>query len=159
MSGSYSGRDPRKLLCAFLAIIIGFSFAFNFIEHKPVNADVSAYTSGTNFWTGGGNITVNVSGCTGYTSVTVVVEFSEDITNAYGWNADTFSVNGRRVTATVYADGDYGWVFSSGGTTIGIQVDGPNFVQDGPHSAWVVDYYGSGAAIQHKPCSNYRNLG
>ena len=45
MSGSYSGRDPRKFLCVFLSFLIGFSFAINLFGTQDVNAD-----GGMNCW-------------------------------------------------------------------------------------------------------------
>ena len=42
MSGSFSGRFSRKMLCTFMCIILGFSFAINLFGSYDVSADGGA---------------------------------------------------------------------------------------------------------------------
>lgn len=89
-----------------------------------VPAQVLAAPSGSatvNCWGNGGQIEVQLSGCDGYATITVVAEFSGSIDSATGWGFDTYTVSGNQVTATVSASGSNSWGFNS---KVGIQVTG-----------------------------------
>ena len=75
----------------------------------------------TNCWGNGGQIEIQLSGCDGYATITVVAEFSGTVSSASGWGFDTYTVNGNQVTATVSASGPNSWGFNS---KVGIQVTG-----------------------------------
>ena len=75
----------------------------------------------TNCWGSGGQIEVQLSGCDGYATITVLAEFSGTITSATGWGFDTYTINGNQVTATVSASGANSWGFNN---KVGIQVTG-----------------------------------
>ena len=146
MSGSFSGRFSRKMLCTFMCIILGFSFAINLFGSYNVNADVSGSTNKAEFWNGGGQIRVGLSGTSGYTSVTVVVQFNGTIDSASGWSCDDVTVNGNQVIATIYYGGGNSWIFDNDGGEIGIGVSGSNISE-----AWVVSAYGSGSVDTPTP--------
>ena len=59
----------------------------------------------TNCWGNGGQIEVQLSGCDGYATITVVAEFSGSISSASGWGFDTYTISGNQVTATCSASG------------------------------------------------------
>ena len=89
-----------------------------------IPAQVLAAPSGSatvNCWGNGGQIEVQLSGCDGYATITVVAEFSGSIDSATGWGFDTYTINGNQVTATVSASGSNSWGFNS---KVGIQVTG-----------------------------------
>lgn len=90
----------------------------------------------TNLWGSGGQISFDLSGCDGYMTITVVVEFNANVNSPSGWGFDTYTANGQQVTATVKADGANSWGFNS---NVGIQVSG-----SGINSAKVVSVSGSG---------------
>ena len=75
----------------------------------------------TNCWGSGGQIEVQLSGCDGYATITVVAEFSGSIDSASGWGFDTYTISGNQVTATISASGANSWGFNS---KVGIQVTG-----------------------------------
>ena len=103
-----------------------------------VRAEAEADVADVNTWGSGGQITLNLSGCSGYASVTVVVEFDGTVTSASGWGFDSYTVSGSTVTAVVSADGPNSWGFDG---NVGIQVDGSNI-----NSATLVSVTGSGTA-------------
>ena len=89
-----------------------------------IPAQVLAAPSGSatvNCWGNGGQVEVQLSGCDGYATITVVAEFSGSIDSATGWGFDTYTINGNQVTATVSASGSNSWGFNS---KVGIQVTG-----------------------------------
>ena len=90
----------------------------------PVN--VFAAPSGkakSNCWGNGGQLTVELSGCSGYKTITVTAEFSGSIKKASGWGFDSYKISGKRVIATVSSSGPNSWAFNG---SVGIQVDGSN---------------------------------
>lgn len=90
----------------------------------PVN--VLAAPSGkakSNCWGSGGQLTVELSGCSGYKTISVTAEFSGSIKKASGWGFDSYKISGKRVVATVSSDGPNKWAFNG---SVGIQVDGSN---------------------------------
>jgi aryl-phospho-beta-D-glucosidase BglC (GH1 family) len=103
-----------------------------------VRAEAEADVADVNTWGSGGQITLNLSGCSGYSSVTVVVEFDGTVTSASGWGFDSYTVDGGTVTAVVSADGPNSWGFDG---NVGIQVDGT-----GINGATLVSVTGNGTA-------------
>ena len=103
-----------------------------------VRAEAEADVADVNTWESGGQITLNLSGCSGYASVTVVVEFDGTVTSASGWGFDSYTVSGSTVTAVVSADGPNSWGFDG---NVGIQVDGSNI-----NGAQLISVSGSGTA-------------
>lgn len=47
----------------------------------------------------------DLNGCSGYLTITVVVEFNADVNSPSGWGFDSYTANGKQVTAVVKADG------------------------------------------------------
>ena len=86
-----------------------------------VFAAPSASVDNVNPWGSGGQITLNLSGCSGYNTITVTVEFDGTVRSASGWGFDSYSVSGNRVIATCSASAPNSWGFDS---NVGIQVDG-----------------------------------
>lgn len=87
-------------------------------------ASVFAAPSGkakSNCWGNGGQLTVDLSGCSGYKTITVTAEFSGKIKKASGWGFDSYKINGNKVIATVSSEGPNKWAFNG---NVGIQVDG-----------------------------------
>ena len=59
----------------------------------------------TNLWGSGGQISFDLSGCDGYMTITVVVEFNSNVNSPSGWGFDSYTANGKQVTAVVNANG------------------------------------------------------
>ncbi len=74
-----------------------------------------------NCWGSGGQLEIQLSGCSGYETITVVAEFSGTLDSASGWGFDTYEISGNRVTAICSASGPNNWGFDS---RVGIQVSG-----------------------------------
>ena len=74
-----------------------------------------------NCWGSGGQLEIQLSGCSGYETITVVAEFSGTLDSASGWGFDTYEISGNRVTAICSASGPNNWGFES---RVGIQVSG-----------------------------------
>ena len=144
-------RITRKTVSAILAA--GFVLAvFSFGLSGIVLADASATVESTNPWGDGGQIVLNLSGCSGYGEIEVVVEFSGTVSSASGWGFDTYTVSGNQVTATVSAAGSNSWAFDG---NVGIQVTGSNIT-----SASLVSVTGSGtASTATAPTQNNNNGG
>ena len=103
----------------------------------PVN--VFAAPSGkakSNCWGNGGQLTIQLSGCSGYKTITVTAEFSGKIKKASGWGFDSYKISGKRVVATVSSSGPNSWAFNG---SVGIQVDG-----SGIKSAKLISVKGDG---------------
>ena len=84
MSGSYSGRDPRKFLCVFLSIIIGFSFAINLFGSQDVNAeDQEVSYNGYDNWGDGVNFEVKLSGFEDGAETTISISFPHELEGGY----------------------------------------------------------------------------
>ena len=107
----------------------------------------SAENVSTNLWGDGGQISFDLKGCSGYLTITVVVEFNADVKSPSGWGFDTYTASGKQVTAVVQADGKNSWGFDS---NVGIQVSG-----SGLSSAKVVSVTGSGTYTA--PANNNNN--
>ena len=110
--------DTITRKAAFLAAVIFIVCLF------PVS--VFAAPSGKakdNCWGNGGQLTIQLSGCSGYKTITVTAEFSGSIKKASGWGFDSYKISGKRVIATVSSSGPNSWAFNG---SVGIQVDGSN---------------------------------
>ncbi|MBP3266311.1 MAG: glycoside hydrolase family 5 protein [Clostridiales bacterium] len=91
--------------------------------YEFVRAEASANVESTNPWGDGGQITLNLSGCSGYGQIEVVVDFGGTVSSASGWGFDSYVISGSQVTATVSASGPNSWGFDG---NVGIQVTGSN---------------------------------
>ena len=131
-------RSITKLLSVFLVsfiLIISFSqYALSGTALAAENPTAENVT--TNLWGSGGQISFDLNGCSGYLTITVVVEFNGEVKSPSGWGFDSYTASGKQVTAVVRADGANSWGFNS---NVGIQVDGSNI-----SSAKVVSVTGSG---------------
>ena len=124
-----SDKITRKT--AFLTVVILLVCMF------PVN--VFAAPSGkakSNCWGNGGQLTIQLSGCSGYKTITVTAEFSGKIKKASGWGFDSYKISGKRVVATVSSTGPNKWAFNG---SVGIQVGG-----SGIKSAKLISVKGDG---------------
>ena len=90
----------------------------------------------SNCWGNGGQLTIDLSGCSGYKTITVTAEFSGKLKKASGWGFDSYKISGNRVIATVSSSGPNKWAFNG---NVGIQVDG-----SGIKSAKLVSVKGDG---------------
>ncbi|MBQ1574783.1 MAG: cellulase family glycosylhydrolase, partial [Clostridiales bacterium] len=89
-----------------------------------------------NCWGSGGQLEIQLSGCSGYDTITVVAEFSGTIDSASGWGFDSYDISGNRVTATCSSSGENSWGFDS---RVGIQVSGSDI-----NSAKLISVSGDG---------------
>ena len=124
-----SDKITRKT--AFLIVVILLVCMF------PVN--VFAAPSGkakSNCWGNGGQLTIQLSGCSEYKTMTVTAEFSGKIKKASGWGFDSYKISGKRVIATVSSTGPNKWAFNG---SVGIQVGG-----SGIKSAKLISVKGDG---------------
>ena len=110
-----------------------------------VLAAPSAKVDNTNPWGSGGQITLQLSGCSGYDTITVTVEFSGKIKSASGWGFDTYKIDGNRVIATCSKNGPNSWGFDG---NVGIQVEGSNI-----KSAKFISITGDGQGNASQPSS------
>lgn len=78
-------------------------------------------TATSNCWGSGGQLEIQLSGCSGYKNITVVAEFSGKIDSATGWGFDSYVIKDNRVTATCSSTGSNSWGFDN---KVGIQVTG-----------------------------------
>lgn len=122
----------RKLLPLLLTMLI-ILMAF-----PTVSFAAPSGTGTANCWGSGGQIEIQLSGCSGYQRITVVAEFSGKIDSATGWGFDSYSISGNQVTAVCNADGANSWGFDS---KVGIQVSGSDI-----NSAKVISVTGDGAS-------------
>lgn len=123
------GNLTRKASVLIVAILLICMF--------PVSA--FAAPSGkakSNCWGNGGQLTIDLSGCSGYKTITVTAEFSGKLKKASGWGFDSYKISGNRVIATVSSSGPNKWAFNG---NVGIQVDG-----SGIKSAKLVSVKGDG---------------
>ncbi len=110
----------------------------NIVTASPVIlGEATGKVDNVNPWGNGGQITLTLSGCAGYETITVVVEFSGTVDSASGWGFDTYTVSGNRVTAVVSATGANSWGFDG---NVGIQVSG-----SGIDSASLISVTGEGS--------------
>lgn len=124
-----SDKITRKT--AFLIVVILLVCMF------PVNVFAApAGKAKSNCWGNGGQLTVQLSGCSGYKTITVTAEFSGKIKKASGWGFDSYKISGKRVVATVSSTGPNNWAFNG---SVGIQVNG-----SGIKSAKLISVKGDG---------------
>ena len=124
-------RIATAILTASLVLAV---FSLNI--GRIVLAEASATVESTNEWGDGGQISLNLSGCSGYGTIEVVVEFDGTVSSASGWGFDSYVISGNQVTATVSATGGNSWAFNG---NVGIQVTGSNI-----SNAALVSVTGSG---------------
>ena len=93
------------------------------VVYELVRAEASANVESTNPWGDGGQITLNLSGCSGYGQIEVVVDFGGTVSSASGWGFDSYVISGSQVTAAVSASSPNSWGFDG---NVGIQVTGSN---------------------------------
>ena len=109
----------RKIGQKILLLFVSFIFVFTAL---PMTSLAAPSGSGTpNCWGSGGQIEIQLSGCSGYENITVVVEFSGSVSSATGWGFDSYDISGSRVTAVCSASGPNSWGFDN---KVGIQVSG-----------------------------------
>ena len=108
-------RTGQKIILLFITIAFILSVF-------PMTSLAAPSGSGTpNCWGNGGQIEIQLSGCSGYDTITVVVEFSGTLDSATGWGFDSYDISGNRVTAVCSSSGPNKWGFDS---RVGIQVTG-----------------------------------
>ena len=142
----------RSVIKAISAFLVSFIMIISLSQYSLSGTALAAETPTannvkTNLWGSGGQISFDLKGCSGYLTITVVVEFNADVKSPSGWGFDNYTANGHQVTATVKADGANSWGFDS---NVGIQVDG-----SGLTSAKVVSVTGSGTYTA--PANNNNN--
>lgn len=120
MNKKQISKIGTMIIFAMLTLVVLFAMPES--GHK-VYADPSAQVESTNPWGTGGQIVLNLSGCQGYETITVVVEFDGTVNSASGWGFDSYTVSGNQVTATCSASGPNSWGFDG---NVGIQVEGNN---------------------------------
>ncbi|MCR4617754.1 MAG: glycoside hydrolase family 5 protein [Lachnospiraceae bacterium] len=124
--GRFSFGIKNRWLAAGLALLVvvlavalsARSWSMDSYAAEPATSNVSV-----NAWGNGGQLSFDMSGCSGYQRITVVAEFDGTLKSASGWGFDSYTVNGNTVTAVVDADGANSWGFDS---NVGIQVEGEN---------------------------------
>ncbi|MCR5048673.1 MAG: glycoside hydrolase family 5 protein [Saccharofermentans sp.] len=114
-------KVAAAILTASLTLAV-FS-VYSPVGYELVRAEASANVESTNPWGDGGQITLNLSGCSGYGQIEVVVDFGGTVSSASGWGFDSYVISGSQVTATVSASGPNSWGFDG---NVGIQVTGSN---------------------------------
>ena len=110
----------KKLAAAVLALTVGFTVTI-YTASGTVFAAPEAVVDTTNPWESGGQITLTLSGCDGYSKITVKADFGGSVTEAGGWGFDFYAIDGSVVTAVVSKDGPNSWGFNG---SVGIQVTG-----------------------------------
>ena len=135
-------RIVSTILTACLVLAVFSCIAF---------ADASGVINSPNFWGDGGQVSINLSGCSGYGTITVVVQFEGSVSTASGWGFDSYTVSGNQVTAVVSSTGGNSWAFNG---NPGIQVTG-----SGITGASLVSVTGSGtgAAVPENSNNNGGN--
>ena len=129
----------RKTLIRIASAVITASLALAVFTMYPVcfvRAEAGAEVESTNPWGDGGQIVLNLTGCSGYGEIEVVVEFDGTVSSASGWGFDSYVISGNQVIATVSSSGPNSWAFDG---NVGIQVDG-----SGISSVSLVSVTGSG---------------
>ena len=109
-------RNSRQ---KFLLLFLTFVFVLTALPMTSFAAPSGKATS--NCWGSGGQLEIQLSGCSGYKTITVVAEFSGKIDSATGWGFDTYKISGKTVTATCSSTGANSWGFDN---KVGIQVSG-----------------------------------
>lgn len=123
-------RVGQKILLLFI-ISVFILTAFPMISLAAPSGSATP-----NCWGSGGQLEIQLSGCSGYDTITVVAEFSGTIDSASGWGFDSYDISGNRVTATCSSSGENSWGFDS---RVGIQVSGSDI-----NSAKLISVSGDG---------------
>ncbi|MBO4910557.1 MAG: glycoside hydrolase family 5 protein [Lachnospiraceae bacterium] len=140
----------KAISAVLISFILMISVSQYFLSGTALAAEnPTAENVKTNIWGSGGQISFDLKGCSGYLTITVVVEFNADVKSPSGWGFDSYTANGKQVTAVVRADGANSWGFNS---NVGIQVDG-----SGLSSAKVVSVTGSGTYTAPANTNNNNN--
>ena len=109
----------RKTGQKILLLFISFVFVFTILPMTSLAAPSGTATQ--NCWGSGGQLEIQLSGCSGYKNITVVAEFSGKIDSATGWGFDSYAISGNQVTAKCSSTGQNSWGFDN---KVGIQVTG-----------------------------------
>jgi len=123
-------KTGQKILLLFISLV----FVFTIFPMVSLAAPKGTATS--NCWGSGGQLEIQLSGCSGYKSITVVAEFSGKINSATGWGFDSYEIKGNQVAATCSSTGQNSWGFDN---KVGIQVTGSDV-----NSAKLVSVSGDG---------------
>ena len=108
-------KTGQKILLLFISFVLVFTLC------PMISMAAPSGTATSNCWGSGGQLEIQLSGCSGYKSITVVAEFSGKIDSATGWGFDSYVIKGKQVTATCSSTGSNSWGFDS---KVGIQVTG-----------------------------------
>ena len=92
-------KTGQKILLLFI------SFVFVFTIFPMVSLAAPKGTATSNCWGSGGQLEIQLSGCSGYKSITVVAEFSGKINSATGWGFDSYEIKGNQATAICSSTG------------------------------------------------------
>ena len=125
-------KTGQKLLLLFITSV------FIVTVLPMISLAAPSGTATPNCWGSGGQLEIQLSGCSGYQNITVVAEFSGKIDSATGWGFDSYKISGNQVTAVCSASGPNNWGFDS---RVGIQVTGSDV-----NSAKLVSVSGDGTA-------------
>ena len=106
-----------------MAVLMTVCVVFIMMSSMALADGPSAKVDNVNPWGSGGQITLVLSGCSGYSTITVTVEFKGKVKSASGWGFDTYKVDGNKVIATCSSTGPNSWGFNG---NVGIQVEGSN---------------------------------
>ncbi len=110
-------KAGQKILLLFISVVLVFTLC------PMISMAAPSGTATSNCWGSGGQLEIQLSGCSGYKSITVVAEFSGKIDSATGWGFDSYVIKDSRVTATCSSTGSNSWGFDN---KVGIQVTGSN---------------------------------
>ena len=120
----------QKILLLFISFVLVFTLC------PMISMAAPSGTATSNCWGSGGQLEIQLSGCSGYKSISVVAEFSGKIDSATGWGFDSYVIKGNQVTATCSSTGSNSWGFDN---KVGIQVTGSDV-----NSAKLVSVSGDG---------------
>jgi len=123
-------RVGQKILLLFITSV------FILTAFPMISLAAPSGSATPNCWGSGGQLEIQLSGCSGYDTITVVAEFSGTIDSASGWGFDSYDISGNRVTATCSSSGENSWGFDS---RVGIQVSGSDI-----NSAKLISVSGDG---------------
>ena len=108
-------KTGQKILLLFISFVLVFTLC------PMISMAAPSGTATSNCWGSGGQLEIQLSGCSGYKNITVVAEFSGKIDSATGWGFDSYVIKDNRVTATCSSTGSNSWGFDN---KVGIQVTG-----------------------------------
>lgn len=133
-------RIGQKILLLFITSV------FILTAFPMISLAAPSGSATPNCWGSGGQLEIQLSGCSGYDTITVVAEFSGTIDSASGWGFDSYDISGNRVTANCSSSGENSWGFDS---RVGIQVSGSDI-----NSAKLISVSGDGeSGSVNKPAS------